>query len=180
MYKKRFVLLALTAALLSPQLVPQAMSDPPRSSSQQPRGVRLSIYSYFVVTNSEDGVRDRDVEVYGYYNVNNKRLWTVQKKNRIEGCVPYRRIVAGWYDHEVMFDRPSSWTIVLNGYVKDYDAGSDDDGMWNAGNLPRTVNLKAMYEQQQRNLKAQMTLAGDRKSENADLTLELGRSTLIY
>ncbi len=180
MNQKRYALLALSAALLSPQLSSSVLSDPPRSSSQQPRGVRLSIYSYFVVTNSEDGVRDRDVEVYGYYNINSKRLWTVQKKNRIEGCVPYRRIVAGWYDHEVMFDRPAGWTVTLNGYVKDYDAGSDDDGMWNAGNLPRVVNIKILYEQQQRNQKAQMTIRGDRSSENADLVLELGKSTLIY
>lgn len=181
MNRKVLVLPLLGAALLAPQLTSTAKADPPRSSNQpQPRGVRLSVYSYFVVTNSEDGVRDRDVEVYGYLNINAKRIWTVQKKNRIEGCRPYRRIVAGWYEYEVMFDKPSSWTLLLNGYAKDYDAGSDDDGMWNPRNIPRTVNIKHLYEKQQRSQKAALTLAGDRQSENADLVLELGTSTLIY
>lgn len=180
MKKSHFVLPLLGATLLSPLLTSNAFCDPPRSSSPQARGVRLSVYSYFVVTNSEDGVRDRDVEVYGYLNINDKRIWAVQKKNRIEGCRPYRRIVAGWYDYDVMFDKPAGWAIKLNGYAKDYDAGSDDDGMWNPMNIPRFANLKDLYEKQQRYQKASLTIPGDRSSENADLVLELGKSTLIY
>ena len=180
MNTNRFVSLLLGGALLAPQLTSIALCDPPRGSGQKARGVRLSVHSYFVVTNSEDGVRDRDVEVYGYLNINDQRIWAVKKKNRIENCTPYQRINAGWYDYEVMFDKPAGWALKLNGYVKDYDAGSDDDGMWNPGNIPRFANIKDMYEKQRLNQKAEMTVRGDRSSESADLVLELGESKLIY
>lgn len=181
MKKISFILLLLIGALPAPQFTNKALCDPPRNDHRpQPRGVRLAVHSYFVVTNSEDGVRDRDVEVYGYLNINDKRIWAVKKQNRIEKCVPYRRINAGWYDYEVMFDKPAGWTLKLNGYLKDYDRGSDDDGMWNPMNIPRFANIKDLYEKQRNNQIASLTIRGDRDSENADLVLELGPCTLIY
>lgn len=180
MKKITFVLLLICAALPAPQLMPSASCDPPRGRNPQPRGVRLSVHSYFLVTNSEDGVRDRDVEVYGYLNINDKKIWALRKQNRIEGMRPGRRINAGWYDYEVMFDKPAGWALKLNGYVNDYDAGSDDDGMWNPMNMPRFANIKAMYEDQRLGKRTVVTVRGDRDSESADLVLELGQSTLIF
>lgn len=180
MKKLHLVLLLLGVALLSPQSSFKAYCDPPRENRPQPRGVRIAVHSYFVVTNSDDGVRDNDVETYGYLNINDQRIWAVQKRDRIENVGRGRRINAGWYDYVVMFDKPAGWALKLNGYLKDYDRGSDDDGMWNPMNIPRFANIKAMYEDQKLGRKTEVTVRGDRDSESADLVLELGPCTPIY
>lgn len=147
------------------------------SSCANPRGRRLTIYGNFLVTNSDDGFRDHRAEVYGYVTMKGKRMWTVQ------GTSP-QRVSKGFLinlsqpvTHDLIFDDPSTWKVIVTGFMLERDKGGDD-GMWNSHRLPLVVNIKEMYDK-----RPKMVLPGDRNSESADLILQFGpmrSSSYIY
>lgn len=188
MNRIRFTSMLLGCALLaawsqSSQAAPVAKSSSPCAN---PRGVRLTIRSFFRVTNSADGFHDDEVEVYGYVHFNRQPVWRVARGNAIDAVDDAtdrdrRKIIhTSMRTFDVIYDNPSTWKLRVDGYLKDRDRGSDDDVLWNPRNEIRELNMRSMYEQRKAGGNNLYFLGGDHKSESADLTLVIVRSTDIF
>lgn len=154
-----------------------------KSSCQprKPRGMRLRVRGYFDVTNSDDGFRDNDVEVFGIVNLNGQPIWKVARQNAVNATNKGRKIYTSDRTFDVIYDNPSTWNLIVSGYMNDRDSGSKDDAMWNSYSIPRVINLKKVSDR----LTVigdgeESTLLGDRDSESADLHLFFTRSSDIF
>lgn len=197
---------ALLAACLNPvQAAPVAKTSSfscakslcAKSLCANPRGMRVRVRSFFTVTNSDDGVADNVVEVYGIVNFNGQQVWRVARDNArsidnkpnpnspdVATTGPQNNeIETSSRTFDVVFGSSSTWNLIVTGYMNDRDKGvlNKDDGMWNPFNIPQVVNIKRMADKLKRRGQEQyFTLAGDRDSESADLTLVVSKISDIY
>lgn len=150
------------------------------SSCANPRGVRLTIYGFWSVTNSEDGFRDNNVEMYGSVRFNGQHVWQVAKQNAISSRNHRNDINTASRTFDVIFDDPATWTLRVNGFLYDYDKGSDDEPMWNPRQQIRSVNIKRMNDLSKARRDARVYLKGDNDSESADLVVLISKSEDIF
>ena len=153
------------------QAAPAVHAIPP------PRGAHLYVRSHFDVTNSDDGVGDDTVEVYGNVKFNGSTMWNVPVKDAISITHndEYHISTRGRF-YDVIFNDPKTWNMIVTGFLNDHDKLSKDDAMWNPFGLPIVVNLKDLFQRK----KTVFTLPGDHESESADLILEVNWNSDIY
>ena len=168
-----------------------------KSTCANPRGMKVRVRSFFTVTNSDDGVADNVVEVYGNVAFNSQRVWNVTRDNArsidnkpnpnypdVMTTGPQNNeIQTSSRTFDVIFDSSTTWNLIVTGYMHDRDKGvlNKDDGMWNPFKMPQVVNIKRMADKLKRRGQEQyFTLAGDRDSENANLTLVVSKVGDIY
>ena len=184
MNKKRFSLLAAVGALLSGTLL---SASSVQAAPSKPRGARILVRSYFSVTNSDDGIGDRDVEAYGTVKYNGNTVWNVASKNAIRATEKdkdrrhflYTDINGHYFN--VIFDDSKTWNLVVSGFLNDYDKVSKDDAMWNPFGLPQLVNLEQINEGFPMSHRSGLfTLRGDHDSESADLIIVINWAGDIY
>ena len=153
-----------------------------KASCPKPRGMRLGVRYYFEITNSDDGVGDRDVEMYGAVRVNGRQIWSIAKNNAVRGYAKgVLNVTTVVYD--VIYADSKTWNLVITGYLNDYDKASKDDAMWYTFSvIPQIVNIKQAYEQAEASGQglAYVTLPGDNDSESAQLVLLINRPGMIY
>lgn len=193
MNKTRFTSMLSGSALLSctllaawAQAAPSAQAAPVAkslsSSCADPRGVRLSVRSFFRVTNADDGFMDNDVEVYGVVNFNGRQVWRTARDNaftaRKVANVNAIQVTERTYD--VIYNDSRTWRLIITGYLNDSDSGSKDDAMWNPSSMPRIVDIKRSIEQAGRGRRGIVILPGDNNSESAELVLQITRESDIY
>ncbi len=151
-----------------------------KSSCAPRRGVRLTIYGFWSVSNAEDGFRDNNVEMFGAVNFNGQNVWRVSKQNAISSKDRRNSINTASRTFDVIFDNPATWTLRVNGFLYDFDKGSDNEPMWNPRQQVRNVNIKRMNEQSEARRDARVYLPGDRDSESADLVILISKSEDIF
>lgn len=151
-----------------------------------PRGMRLSVRSYFYVTNSADGAYDNTVEAYGAVFFNGQRAWYINRDRAIDAVDDAtdrdrrKRIYFSARTYDVYFNDPATWKLRVAGYLHDRDRGSKDDLMWRVNPLPRVIDIKDAYEQQKAGRQAFTFIAGDHDSESADLRFVITKSSDLY
>ena len=177
MNSKRFKRLLMIGAIAlgTVQATSSVQAIPP------PRGAHIFVRSYFNVTNSDDGVADRTVEVYGNVRFNGSTMWNVSSKNAIRATEHDKtHIYTRGRFYDVIFNDPKTWNMIVTGFLNDHDKLSKDDAMWNPLGLPLVVNIKDLFPRNKTVVPRVFTLAGDHDSESADLVLEVGWNTDIY
>lgn len=162
---------------VSPAAPPTSTPPPPAA----PRGMKVRVGGEIRVTNSEDGVADGNVEMFGFVNFNGQERWKIKRpsaRDQHKGDV----IPLDYMTVDVIFDNPSTWILNVDGYLYDRDAGRGesilhgDEYMWNPPTSARKqtyktfrVDLKQMIEAQS----SQTTLYGDGESENANVIIKV-------
>ena len=157
----------------------QLFGRPGRGAARcaNPRGVRVRVLGIFEVTNSDDGFKDNDVEVYGSVKFNGQPVFGISKGKAFTTRV-YSNLDAGERSFDVIYNVPSTWKLNVDGFLFDYDKGSGNDAMWNPQNRTRTLNIKEMSQREARS--NSYLWKGDRDSESADLKIIVSRMSYIY
>lgn len=158
------------------------VSTPPPPAA--PRGMKVRVGGEIRVTNSDDGVADRQVEMFGNVNFNGQERWNVRRssaRDQDKGDV----ILLDFMTVDVIFDDPSTWNLKVGGYLYDRDMTKSDviiqgdDAMWNVTkylNKIVSVDLKQMVETQS----SKTTLYGDGDSENANVIIKASKLADIF
>lgn len=147
-----------------------------------PRGVRLEVRSFFRVTNSDDGFKDNDVEVFGVVNFNGQRVWRTARDNAftMRKFVNDNVIEVTNRTYDVIYAQPSTHKLIVTGFLNDRDKSSKDDAMWNPLSLPLIVDMKGAIEKAAVGRRANIVLAGDNNSESAELVVQITRESDIF
>lgn len=157
------------------------VAKPSASPCANPRGVRVTIGSYFDVKDSSDGFSDNEVEVFGNVQFNGQPVWDVARKHAIDATSGRGSLITlSQRTFEVIYNDSSTWNLSVTGYMNDRDRGSHDDTMWNPQKTIRLINIKRLSERYQQRHDSIAILRGDQKSESADLVFRIVKSEDIY
>lgn len=169
-------ILALLPAVISP------LALTPKAQAAAPKGIRLKVRCYFIVTNAIDGTRDEEAEVYGNLKFNGVTKWKVDRASAFPAVRDLnKKIEAGEQTFDVMFNRSSSSVVKIDGFLKDRDESGGDDPMWNPMKRTISLNIKTLYDHgAQRRLNGVYTSRGDRDRESAELIIIVSKAGDIF
>ncbi len=150
---------------------PQPAPPPPQPSG--PRGMKVRVGGEIRVTNSDDGVADGQVEMFGDVAFNGQERWRIKRssaRDQDKGDV----ILLDYMTIDVYFNDASTSMLAVTGSLRDRDINKGDtvirgdDSMWNTtrNNVIR-VDLKQLVEFGN----GRLTLYGDGDSENANVVI---------
>lgn len=170
-----------TASTSGKATPPPKPPEPPKPSA--PRGMKVRVGGEIRVTNSDDGVADGTVEMFGDIAFNGQERWRVKRpsaRDQNKGDV----ILLDPMTVDVYFDNASTSILKVTGTLRDRDMHKGefvikgDDAMWNI--IPKNhtfaVDLKQMVETQS----GKTTLYGDGDSENANVVVTVSKLSDIY
>lgn len=147
---------------------------PPPPPPSGPRGMKVRIGGEIRVTNSEDGVFDNTVEMFGEVFFNGKERWRIKRSSAQDRKKGHVELI-DYMNVDVYFNDGSSQLLKVSGTLRDRDIKGGnviikgDDDMWNV--VPRDNTIMVDLKQMVENGTTRKTLYGDNNSENANVVI---------